>query len=114
MSTSSKIGFSKYKAFVEAHAKAYPFMLKPNQVEAAQELWKNVKNDPEKQTQMLLDFRSKAANSKSKLLGYWGKAATANPSSAPPPKPDNFIEVPKPEVIPEEPSTSSKGKYLPK
>ena len=112
MSQSSKIGFSKYKAFLDAYSKANPELTGPTQIENAQELWKNVKNDPEKQSQMMLEFRTKAANTTSKLLSYWGKVATANPEPAPKVKPVNLVEVSKPipAQIPEEPSTSSKGK----
>ena len=58
----AKTGFLKYKAFVEAHAKANPRLDRLRQIPIAQELWKKVKNDPEKHSQMMLEFRTKAAN----------------------------------------------------
>ena len=60
MSQSSKIGFLKYKAFLDAYSKANPELTRPTQIENAQELWKNVKNDPEKHSQMMLEFRTKS------------------------------------------------------
>ena len=104
-----KTGFLKYKAFVQAHAKANPRLDRLRQIPIAQELWKKVKNDPEKHRQMMLEFRNKAANLQSTLLNYWGTVAAAHPA----PNPVNLVEVPKPiavQPIPNEPSTSSEGK----
>ena len=107
MSQSSKIGFSKYKAFLEAYSKANPQLNRPTQIENAQELWKNVKNDPEKHNQMMLKFRTKAANTTSKLLNYWGKVATAYPEPAPKVKLEVSNPIPA-QIIPEEPSSEGK------
>lgn len=81
--SATKIGYSKYKAFVEAHAKANPSLKKETQLETAQKLWNEVKNDQEKYSQMMIEFRSKAANLKSKLLNFWGRAAASNPVTNP-------------------------------
>ena len=57
--------------------------------------------------QKMLEFRTKAANTTSKLLNYWGKVATANPEPAPKVKVEVSNPIPA-QIIPEEPSSEGK------
>ena len=74
-------GFQRYTAFVKAHREANPDIKnKEIQTRAAQELWKDVKNDPEKHQQMIFEFRTKTANRERKLMGFWNKALKTVPA----------------------------------
>ena len=74
-------GFQRYTAFVKAHREANPEITnKEIQTRAAQALWKDVKNDPEKQQQMIFEFRTKTANRERKLMGFWNKALRTVPA----------------------------------
>ena len=74
-------GFQRYTAFVKAHREANPEIKnKEIQIRAAQALWKDVKNDPEKQQQMIFEFRTKTANHQRKLMGFWNKALKTVPA----------------------------------
>ena len=74
-------GFQRYTAFVKAHREANPEIKnKEVQIRAAQALWKDVKNDPEKQQQMIFEFRTKTANRERKLMSYWNKALKTVPA----------------------------------
>ena len=55
----------------------------------------------------MLEFWTKAANTTSKLLNYWGKVATANPEPAPKVKVEVSNPIPA-QIIPEEPSSEGK------
>ena len=78
-------GFQRYTAFVKAHREANPDIKnKEIQIRAAQALWKDVKNDPEKQQQMIFEFRTKTANRERKLMSYWNKALKTVPAKVPP------------------------------
>ena len=85
-SKASKEGHRKFRAFVEAHAKAIPIIKNIKRMQ--QKNWKGVKDEPEKQKKMMLEFCSKGASQKSKLLDFWGRAAAANPAPKPAPIPD--------------------------
>ena len=77
-------GFAKYAAFVKAHREANPDIKnKEVQTRAAQALWKEVKDDPEKHQQMIFEFRTKTANRERKLMSYWNKALKTVPAKVP-------------------------------
>ena len=74
-------GFQRYSAFVKAHREANPEINnKEIQIRAAQALWKDVKNYPERQQQMIFEFRTKTANHERKLMTYWNKALKTVPA----------------------------------
>ena len=119
MSKASKEGWFKYKVFLNAYSKANPGLKRATQIENAQELWNGVKDDPERKKQMMVEFRAKEASNNSKLLGFWGRAATqaaANPPSAassaqtPASTSGQNQPIPVPDV--QIPCTSSAGKFL--
>ena len=77
-------GFAKYAAFVKAHREANPEIQNEEiQTRAAQALWKDVKDDPEKHQQMIFEFRTKTANRERKLMSYWNKALKTVPAKVP-------------------------------
>ena len=78
----AKARFSRYKAFVEASAKAYSTLDRQAQILIAQKLWKKIKDDPEKHNKMMVEFRAKTASSKGKLLSFWGRVASSNSAPA--------------------------------
>lgn len=72
-----------------------------------------MKDDPEKQKQMMLQFRTNGASQKSTLLNFWGRAAAANPAPKPAPIPAQAQSEPVVvQTIQDVPSTSSKGKLI--
>ena len=124
-------GFQRYTAFVKAHREANPDIKnKEIQTRAAQELWKDVKNDPEKHQQMIFEFRTKTANRERKLMGFWNKALKTVPAKTANTAPDSNSAQPTASTSalsensaienpsnhekknPDESESSSKGKLL--
>ena len=64
--------------------------------------------------QMMVEFRAKEAESNSKLLRFWRRAATQ--AAVNPPPPNQAIQIPAATPVQAQPipipSTSSSGKYL--
>ena len=85
----------RYKAFIEIHKKAHPSMKPTLQLQDGQKLWNEVKKDPEKYKQTMLELKTKASKSDSKKLGFWsafGKKASNVQSSSSPRPSDVFSE----------------------
>ena len=72
----------RYDTFVKAFCAANPNLIRATQLEKAQDLWRDVKNDTQKQNAMIAEFKSKTAKNRGKFVQYW-----TNLSINPPPPP---------------------------
>ena len=80
---------SKYNAFMDIFTKANPSMIRKLQVQEGQKLWNELKKDPEKLTEKMLELKIRANKIETKSLKMWsnfGKKApekSSNPISKP-------------------------------
>ena len=61
----------EYKTFVDIYRKAHPSMKKELQFKEAQKLWNEVKKDPEKLGQVVMELKTKASKFEAKSLTTW-------------------------------------------
>ena len=69
---------NRYKALVEAHKKANPSMKPQKQLQDAQQLWKNLKKDPNAYDQNMLELKTKASKIDARNLGFWTNLGKSN------------------------------------
>ena len=68
MSTDGQKGYDKFIAMVR---EAYPQMTTEKQFKKRQEMWNQVKNDPEKYSKTVLNLKPTAAKEKNKNVKMW-------------------------------------------
>ena len=56
---------------LESYQKAYPDVLKENQLKAAQREWNRVKNSPKNYEKFLLTLQAEAAKHKAATISWW-------------------------------------------
>ena len=71
----------RYNALVEIYKKANPSLKKNLQFKNAQDLWNNVKKDPELYDKSILELKTKAAHLDAKKLAFWKKTSSAETNS---------------------------------
>ena len=82
-----------YTDFAHAYKKTHPDLQKSVQVDKAQKLWNDVKNDSKKYEETLLDLQKKMQRRESKQLSFWSNLKS-QPSKEATSKPENLVEAP--------------------
>ena len=62
---------SKYNAFMDIFTKANPSMIRKLQVQEGQKLWNELKKDPEKLTEKMLELKIRANKIETKSMKAW-------------------------------------------
>ena len=83
----------RYNDFVNAYKKAYLDLKKTVQLEKAQKLWNDVKNDLTKFEETLTDLQKKTHCRESKQLSFWSNMKP-NPTEEPSKQLETLVETP--------------------